>query len=291
MTASKTPENDEKNAVLGGTLYLVGTPIGNLSDISERALNVLSEVDFIAAEDTRVSGAMLNRFGIKKPLVNYFEHNKKQKGEEIAARLLKGESCALVTDAGMPAISDPGEDLVALCAEKSIPVCVIPGPCAAVSALAISGLPTRKFVFEGFLPVPSSERRETLDEIKREKRTVIIYEAPHKLKKTLADLYSALGDRRIALCREMTKLNEEVLRTTLSGAADIYAEKEPRGEYVLIIEGANDGGDAFWKGMSVAEHVEYYVGAGLTKNDAMKAAAKDRGVGKSEIYAEIMIKD
>lgn len=291
MTASKNPENIEKNAVLGGTLYLVGTPIGNLSDISERALKVLSEVDFIAAEDTRVSGAMLNRFGIRKPLVNYFEHNKKQKGEEIAARLAGGESCALVTDAGMPAISDPGEDLVSLCAGKNIPVCVIPGPCAAVSALAVSGLPTRKFVFEGFLPVPSSERREALDEIKSEKRTLIIYEAPHKLKKTLSDLRSALGDRRIALCREMTKLNEEIIRTTISGAEEFYAEKEPRGEYVLIIEGASSGGDDFWKDMTVAEHVEYYVGAGLSKNDAMKAAAKDRGVGKSEIYAEIMIKD
>lgn len=279
----------EKNAVIKGTLYIVGTPIGNLGDISGRAVKVLSEVDFVAAEDTRISGNLLSHLGIKKPLVNYFEHNKKSKGEEILTRLKAGEACALVTDAGMPAISDPGEDLVALCAENSVPVCVIPGPCAAVSALAVSGLPTRRFVFEGFLPVPAGERKKILDEIKSEKRTLIIYEAPHRLKKTLGDLFSALGDRKISLCRELTKINEEVIRTTLSSAEKSYDEKEPRGEYVLIIDGATED-DCFWKDMTEIQHVEYYTSLGMTKNDAMKAAARDRGVGKSEIYAKIMKK-
>ena len=291
MNDSKNLQNEEKNAVVGGTLYLVGTPIGNLSDVSERALKTLSEVDFIAAEDTRVSGMMLMRFGMKKPMINYFEHNKKEKGDEIAARLLAGESCALVTDAGMPAISDPGEDIVALCAERGIPVSVIPGPCAAIAALAISGLSSKKFTFMGFLPVPNRQRKESLDEIKSEKHTLIIYEAPHKLKKTLEDLFGAIGDRKISLCRELTKLNEEVIRTTLSGAIKLYEEKEPRGEYVLIIEGAPDVADAFWTDMAEEEHVEYYTALGYSKNDAMKAAAKDRGVGKSEIYNKIMKKD
>ena len=291
MNDSKNLQNEEKNAVVGGTLYLVGTPIGNLSDISERAIKTLAEVDFVAAEDTRVSGMMLMRFGMKKPMINYFEHNKKEKGEEIAARLLNGESCALVTDAGMPAISDPGEDIVALCAEKGIPVSVIPGPCAAITALAVSGLSTKKFTFEGFLPVPNRQRKESLDEIKSEKHTIIIYEAPHKLKKTLDDLLSALGDRKLSLCRELTKLNEEIIRTTISGAIKLYEEKEPRGEYVLVIEGAPDEADAFWLDMTEEEHVDYYVSLGQSKNEAMKSAAKDRGVGKSEIYNKIMKKD
>ena len=291
MNDLKIRENEEKNAVLGGVLYLVGTPIGNMADISERAIKVLGEVDFIAAEDTRVSGLMLARLGIKKPLINYFEHNKKEKGDEIAARLLGGESCALVTDAGMPAISDPGADMVSLCAEKGIPVSVIPGPCAAVTALALSGLDTRKFVFEGFLPMPNKQRKEALIDIKTEKKTMIIYEAPHRLKRTLDELLANLGDRKIALCRELTKLNEEVIRTSLSGAVKLYEEKDPRGEYVLVIEGANDKTDNFWLDMSVEEHVEYYLTLGMSKNDAMKAAAKDRGVGKSEIYAQIMKKD
>lgn len=289
MDTTKTPENAGKNAVVKGTLYLVGTPIGNLSDISERALKVLSEVDFIAAEDTRVSGNMLSRFGIKKPLLNYFEHNKKAMGIEIVNRLSAGESCALVTDAGMPAISDPGEDIVSLCAEKNVPAVVIPGPCAAVSALAVSGLPTRRFVFEGFLPVPSGERKKILDGLKNEPRTTILYEAPHRLQKTLSDLEAALGDRRISLCRELTKINEEVIRTSISGAVKYYESLTPRGEYVLIIEGASET-DKFWSEMTEAEHVEYYTALGMTKNDAMKAAARDRGVGKSEIYAKIMKK-
>ena len=292
MDTIKSPETHEKNAVMKGTLYLVGTPIGNLSDLSERAKKVLSEVDFIAAEDTRVSGAMLAKFGIKKPLCSYYEHNKKQKGEGIAEKLAAGESCALVTDAGMPAISDSGEDIVRLCAERGIPVSVIPGPCAAVSALAVSGLFTGKFAFEGFLPTASGDRREAIDEIKTEKRMLIFYEAPHRLTKTLDELFSALGDREIALCRELTKINEEVIRTTLSGAVDYYKTVTPKGEFVLIIEGApKEEENSLAKTLSVEEHVEHYISLGMSKSDAMKATARDRGVGKSEIYNKIMRKD
>ena len=292
MDTIKSPETHEKNAVMKGTLYLVGTPIGNLSDLSERAKKVLSEVDFIAAEDTRVSGAMLAKFGIKKPLCAYHEHNKKQKGEGIAERLAAGESCALVTDAGMPAISDPGEDIVRLCAERGIPVSVIPGPCAAVSALAVSGLFTGKFAFEGFLPTASGDRREAIDEVKTEKRTLIFYEAPHRLTKTLDELFSALGDRKIAVCRELTKINEEVIRTTLSGAVDYYKTVTPKGEFVLIIEGApKEEENSLAKTLTIEEHVEHYISLGMSKSDAMKATARDRGVGKSEIYNKIMRKD
>lgn len=292
MDIIKSPETHEKNAVIKGTLYLVGTPIGNLSDLSERAKKVLSEVDFIAAEDTRVSGAMLSRFGIKKPLCSYYEHNKKQKGEGIAERLAAGESCALVTDAGMPAISDPGEDIVRLCAEKGIPVSVIPGPCAAVSALAVSGLFTGKFAFEGFLPTASGDRREAIEEVKTEKRTLIFYEAPHRLTKTLDELFAALGDRKIALCRELTKINEEVIRTTLSGAVEYYKAVNPKGEFVLIVEGApKEEENSLAKTLTIEEHVAHYISQGMTKNDAIKAAARDRDVGKSEIYNKIMRKD
>ena len=292
MDTIKSPETHEKNAVIKGTLYLVGTPIGNLSDLSERAKKVLSEVDFIAAEDTRVSGAMLAKFGIKKPLCSYYEHNKKQTGEGIAERLAAGESCALVTDAGMPAISDPGVDIVRLCSERGIPVSVIPGPCAAVSALAVSGLFTGKFAFEGFLPTASGDRREAIDEIKTEKRTLIFYEAPHRLTKTLDELFSALGDRKIAVCRELTKINEEVIRTTLSGAVDYYKTVTPKGEFVLIIEGApKEEENSLAKTLTIEEHVEHYISLGMSKSDAMKATARDRGVGKSEIYNKIMRKD
>ena len=209
----------EKNKVEDGTLYVVATPIGNLSDISERALKVLSEVDFVAAEDTRNTLRLLTHFGISATLVSYHEHNKYEKGEEIVSRLVAGESCALVTDAGTPAISDPGEDLVARCAEQGVKVTSIPGACAMVVALTLSGLPTARFAFDGFLPVGKKERRERIDALKRETRTVILHEAPHKLKTTLDDLSSALGEeRRISLCREMTKLNEEILRLTLGEA-------------------------------------------------------------------------
>ena len=287
-----TPDK-QKNAVLGAVLYLVGTPIGNHSDISERALKVLSEVDFIAAEDTRNSGKLLSYFDIKKPMVSYFEHNKRERGEIIVSRIEAGESCALITDAGMPAISDPGEDIVRICAERGVPVSVVPGPCAAVSALAMSGLFTGKFVFEGFLSTANNERREALENLKNERRTIIFYEAPHKLRGTLADLMKAFGDRKISLCRELTKLNEEVLRMTLSEAIAYYEENQPRGEYVLVLEGASkeeQKANAFWAEMDEFAHVAYYTEQGLSKNDAIKAAAKDRGVGKSEIYNIVMKK-
>ena len=287
-----TPDK-QKNAVLGGVLYLVGTPIGNLSDISERALKVLSEVDFIAAEDTRNSGKLLSYFDIKKPMVSYFEHNKRERGEMIVSRIEAGESCALITDAGMPAISDPGEDIVRICAERGVPVSVVPGPCAAVSALAMSGLFTGKFVFEGFLSTANNERREALESLQNERRTIIFYEAPHKLRGTLADLMKAFGDRKISLCRELTKLNEEVLRMTISEAIAYYEENQPRGEYVLVLEGASkeeQKANAFWAEMDEFAHVAYYTEKGLSKNDAIKAAAKDRGVGKSEIYNIVMKK-
>ena len=284
-------DNIEKNKVQNSTLYLVGTPIGNLADISERAKKVLSEVDFVAAEDTRNSMKLLCALGIKKELVSYYEHNKKASGERIVARLLGGESCALVTDAGMPAISDPGEDIVRLCAESGVNVSVIPGPSAVVSALALSALPTGRFTFEGFLSAQKNERRAHLDSLKGETRTMIFYEAPHKLLRTLEDMLSAFGEeRRISLCREITKLNEEVVRTTLAGAVALYSEKEPRGEFVLVLEGCGDviGEKNPLLSLSPIEHVEHYVSAGLSKMDAIKAAAKDRGMSKSEMYKLVL---
>lgn len=280
----------EKNKVNGGTLYVVATPIGNLSDISERALKVLSEVDIVAAEDTRNTLRMLTHFGISATLVSYHEHNKKEKGEEIVSRLLSGESCALVTDAGTPAISDPGEDLVALCAERGVPVTSIPGACAMITALTLSGLPTRRFVFEGFLPVQKKERRERLSVLEREERTFILHEAPHKLRTTLDDLVKTFGeDRRIALCRELTKLNEEVMRTTLAQAVAYYTQHEPRGEYVLVIE----GGTAVAVSpeiisVSAEERVAYYIESGMSKKDAIKTAAKECGISRNELYDKML---
>ena len=279
----------EKNKVVGGTLYLVTTPIGNMSDMTYRAVKVLSEVDFVAAEDTRNSARLLRFFSIHKELVSYHEHNKKSAGEKILARLQSGESCALVTDAGTPAVSDPGEDLVRLCAGAGIPVTAAPGVSAAVTALTLSALDTHRFVFEGFLPVGGSERAERLAALQDETRTAILYEAPHKLRRTLADLAETLGgERRISLCRELTKLNEEVFRTTLADAAAYYADAEPRGEYVLILAGAVERGvqNAPWASLSVAEHVDMYIAKGLTKSDAIKKAAKDRGVPKNVVYNE-----
>ena len=282
----------EKNQIQASTLYLVATPIGNLSDLSERAIKVLSEVDFIAAEDTRNTGHLLSYLHIQKPLVSYHEHNKRERGENICDRLQGGESCALVTDAGTPAISDPGEDLVALCAERGITVTSVPGCCAGITALTLSGLPTRRFTFEGFLSVNKAERKKHLDSLKNEPRTMIFHEAPHKLKTTLYDLRDTFGDtRRISLCRELTKLNEEVLRLTLAEAVAYYEENAPRGEYVLVVEGAGEGStvtEAFWTDMTVPDHVAYYVGQGMTKKDAIKAAARDRGVPKNEVYQQVL---
>ncbi len=293
MSLTRNPDiyyadtGDEKNKVKDGTLYLVTTPIGNLADLSERAKKVLAEVDFVAAEDTRNSAKLLAIFGIKKPMVSYYEHNKRERGEEICERIASGESCALVTDAGMPGISDPGEDIVRLCAERGIPVTAVPGPCAAMTALTLSGLFTGRFAFEGFLSTNKGERRERLAELKCDTRTLIFYEAPHKLKATLADLYEAFGERKISLCRELTKLNEEICRTTLSVAVTMYTEREPRGEYVLIVEGASGAqvrAEAFWADMSIEEHVAHYTREGKSKMDAIKACAKDRGIAKNEVY-------
>ena len=285
----------EKNKVVGGTLYLVATPVGNLADISARAVKVLSEVDFIAAEDTRNSMRLLSYLGIQKPMVSYFEHNKRTHGTLICDRLLAGESCALVTDAGTPAISDPGEDIVALCAEKEIPVTSIPGACAAILALTLSGLPTGRFCFEGFLSADKKERRGRLEELKCDERTTIFHEAPHKLKATLADMCELFGaDRRISLCRELTKLNEDIHRTTLGGAVEFYETNAPRGEYVLVVEGAPEGSASAKEddlsSLSVEEHVNHYINAGMSKKDAIKSVAKDRGVPKNDIYM-MFVKD
>lgn len=284
------PELDdkEKNKIRDGTLYLVATPIGNLSDLSARALKVLGEVDFIAAEDTRNTLRLLTHFGIQKPLVSYHEHNKGERGEQIARRLKCGESCALVTDAGTPAISDPGEDLVRLCAAYQIPVTSIPGCSAAITALTLSALSTRRFVFEGFLESDKKARRRQLEKLSVESRTLILYEAPHRLIETLEALHEALGERRIALCRELTKLNEEVLRMTLSGAIAHYKETAPRGEYVLVIEGTPElEQENFWQSMTAEEHVAFYQDSGLSRMDAIKKAARDRGIGKSVLYGEL----
>ncbi|MBE6651680.1 MAG: 16S rRNA (cytidine(1402)-2'-O)-methyltransferase [Ruminococcaceae bacterium] len=272
-----------------GVLYVVATPIGNLSDLSERAKKVLSEVDFIAAEDTRVTGKLLMCIGTKKPLISYHEHNKREKGEEIIKRIKDGESCAIVSDAGTPAISDPGEDLVRLCAEDNIPVYAIPGPCAVISALSISGLPTGRFSFEGFLSTNKGERKRHLEEVKASPYTLIFYEAPHKLRDALSAMLDVLGDRRISLVRELTKINEEVFRTTLSGAVSHYAENNPKGEFVLVLEGAKkEETEVFWESMDEREHVEYYMAQGMEKMDAIKATAKDRGVAKSVIYKKVL---
>lgn len=283
-----TDMNAEKNKVEGGTLYLVATPIGNLADLSERALKVLSEVDFVAAEDTRNSGLLLSRFGISKPFVSYYEHNKRERGEYIVSRLKVGESCALVTDAGMPAISDPGEDIVRLCAEEGVTVTAVPGCCAAVTALALSALTTGRFAFEGFITTNRHDRRERLTSLKYEERTMIFYEAPHKLRQTLDDILEFMGDRKITLCREMTKLNEEIIRTTVSKAVEMYREKNPRGEYVLVLEGGikEDKADAFPS--DPEEHVKMYESQGMKRMDAIKAAAKDRGVSKGVLYKELL---
>ncbi|MCR5457920.1 MAG: 16S rRNA (cytidine(1402)-2'-O)-methyltransferase [Clostridiales bacterium] len=279
---------NEKNAIVKGMLYLVATPIGNMSDISSRALKVLENVDFIAAEDTRNTGLLLSRLGLKKQLVSYYEQNKKESGPKIIEKLKSGFSCALVTDAGMPGISDPGADLVRLCETHSIPVTCVPGACAAVTALSISGLDTGRFVFEGFLPVKTKERNSVLEMDAKEKGSIIIYEAPHRLKKTLADLLNKFGNRKIAICRELTKLNEEVIRTSLSEAVEIYEITEPKGEFVLVVEGSQEKDSNDWSNMSIQEHVDFYMNLGDDKMSAMKKVAKDRGIGKSEIYSAML---
>lgn len=273
---------------MAGILTLVGTPIGNLSDLSPRAVEVLKNSDFIAAEDTRVTLGLLNHFGIKKPLVSYFEHNKRQRGEQIVARLETGENAALVTDAGMPAISDPGEDLVALCHERGITVCVAPGPSAVVTALAVSGLPTGRFTFEGFLSMNKRSRREHLDSLRGEQRTMVFYEAPHKLPSTLEDMLEVFGDRRIALVRELTKIHEEVIRTTLAEAEARFLQETPRGEFVLVIEGAAPPQPEETTPEQAAELAAAYMAQGASVSDAAKRAAAETGVKKGEIYRRIV---
>ncbi len=273
---------------MSGTLYLVPTPIGNLGDISQRCRDTLAQADFIACEDTRVSLKLLNHLEIKKPLVSYHEHNKLESGPKLLQRLQNGESCALVTDAGCPAISDPGEDLVRLCAENGVPVCALPGPCAAITALSVSALPTGRFVFEGFLPTDKKERKKRLAALLTEARTSILYEAPHRLRETLDTLCQALGpDRRISLCRELTKLHEEVLRLTLGQAVSYFEENEPRGEFVLVLDGVQAASEEATLEEAVAL-VERLVSGGMTKKDAVKQASKDTGFPKNALYDAVM---
>lgn len=270
---------------MAGMLYLIPTPIGNLGDISKRCRETLAEADFIAAEDTRVSLKLLNYLELKKPMVSYYEHNKVESGQKIVERILSGETCALVTDAGSPAISDPGEDLVALCAENGILVSAIPGPCAIITALSISGLPTGRFTFEGFLSTNKKSRQEHLSQLHGEHRTMIFYEAPHKLRGTLEDMATAFGrDRRISLCRELTKLHEEVIRTTLQGAIDFYAEQPPRGEYVLVLEGATAPVEKEITLEDALERVHELIAAGHSKKDAVKQTASETGFPKNTLY-------
>ena len=269
---------------MAGTLYLVATPIGNLGDLSPRAVETLAGADFIAAEDTRVSVKLLNHFDIKKPLVSYHEHNRATAGQAILTRLLGGETCALVTDAGTPAISDPGQELVALCAENGVTVQAIPGCCAAITALAVSGLDTRRFTFEGFLPSGKKERRTALEELTGEVRTMVFHEAPHRLRTALADMAEVLGDRPIALCRELTKLHEDTVRTTLAQAAAYYAANEPRGEYVLVVAGrAKQQGPQLTLEQGV-ERVLRLREDGMRMKDAVRQVADDTGLSRNDLY-------
>ena len=270
---------------MAGMLYLVPTPIGNLGDISIRCRETLEKADFIAAEDTRVTLKLLNHLGIKKPLVSYYEHNKGFKGEKILQRILEGQTCALVSDAGSPAISDPGETLVKQCAQAGIPVCAIPGPCAAITALSVSGQPTGRFGFEGFLSTARKSRREHLQALKSEQRTMIFYEAPHKLAATLADLSEAFGaDRPISLCRELTKLHEEVIRTTLGEAVTLYAQQPPKGEFVLVVAGCAPAEKPPVDEADAVRRVEFLMAQGLSRKDAVKQAAQELELPKNVVY-------
>ncbi len=270
---------------MSGRLYIVATPIGNLGDISERCAETLGSVDFIAAEDTRVTIKLLNHLGIKKPMVSYFEHNKTESGAMILDRLLRSESCALVTDAGTPAISDPGEDLVALCAKSGIEIISVPGCCAAISALAVSGLKTGRFTFEGFLSTSKKSREAHLQSLKNEQRTMIFYEAPHKLRATLSDMRDAFGgDRKIALCREITKLHEETLRMTLSDAVSYYQNTPPKGEFVLVIEGAFPSPQPRISLDDALRRVSELRDGGMSLKEAAKRCAEETGFTKNELY-------
>lgn len=281
-----------ENAKNTGTLYLVATPIGNLEDITARALRILAEVDFIAAEDTRQTLKLLNHFEIRKPLVSYYEHNKITKGNYLIEKLLAGENIALVSDAGTPGISDPGEDLVKLCIAHEIPVTMCPGPVASIMGLVISGLPTGRFVFEGFLPMNKKSRRAHLESLKREERTILFHEAPHKLPYTLQDLLDTFGDRQVALARELTKKHEEILRGRISHFIELYAQQPPRGEYVIIMEGTGTAGASSepeepacpLTALSIPEHVNTLIAQGLSKKEAIREAALQRGISKRDVY-------
>ena len=273
---------------MSAKLYIVGTPIGNLGDVSPRALETLSSVDFIAAEDTRVTSKLLNYFEIKKPLISYFEHNKREKGEIILSRILSGESCALVTDAGMPAISDPGEDLVALAHEKGVLVESVPGPTAVTTALALSGMPSGRFCFEGFLSVNKISRKEHLDSLKNEARTMIFYEAPHKLLNTLKDMEVTFGDREIAIVKELTKVHENVFKTTLSAAVSYFTENAPKGEFVLILKGAEKEEKTEFTLEDAVKIAKNLIVEGVKASDAAKQAAKLTGIKKGDVYKAIL---
>lgn len=280
---------------MSGKLYLCATPIGNLEDITYRVLRILKEVDLIAAEDTRNSIRLLNHFDIHTPMTSYHEYNKIEKAHVLIRKLEEGQNIALITDAGTPGISDPGEDLVRMCMDVGIEVSSIPGPAACITALTMSGLPTRRFAFEAFLPADKKERKEVLKELEEETRTIILYEAPHRLKKTLQELSEALGDRKMTLCRELTKKHETAFKSTISQILSFYETEEPRGECVLVIEGKSrkekkEESIEEWMKMSLEEHMKYYEDQGLTQKDAMKQVAKDRGVGKRDIYQQLMKK-
>lgn len=270
-----------------GTLYLVGTPIGNLEDLSIRAARILAEADLIAAEDTRRSLKLLNHLNISKPIVSYHEHNRREAGQRLVAALLEGKSVALVSDAGMPVVSDPGAELVAEAAAQDCLITVIPGPCAASSALALSGFDGSRYAFEGFLPREGKPRRLALEALKQEPRTLIFYEAPHRLIKTLTDLLAALGDREAAICNDITKFYERTDRMMLSAAIALFGQKEPKGEYALVVKGAAPV-VVTYEDVPVEEHVRRYMAQGMTKKDAVKQAAKDRGVPKNEVYTAVM---
>ena len=278
---------------MSGTLFLCATPIGNLKDITERVLETLKAVDLIAAEDTRNSLKLLNHFDIHVPLTSYHEHNRFEKAEELISALLSGQDVALITDAGTPVISDPGEVLVNRCIEEGINITSLPGPCAVITALTLSGINSARFSFEGFLPGDNRERKARLKELKGETRTLVFYESPHHLRKTLKDLLETLGDRKISLCRELTKIHEEVIRTTIGQAVSRYSDTDPKGEYVLVVEGKDpeevkrEKAESF-KGLSIKEQVEDYEEQGLSHKEAMKAVAEDRGISKREVYKELL---
>ncbi|GFH95203.1 ribosomal RNA small subunit methyltransferase I [Lachnospiraceae bacterium] len=279
---------------MAGTLYLCATPIGNLGDMTPRVVETLNMVDVIAAEDTRNSIKLLNHFDIHTPMTSYHEYNKVEKAQLLTERLLAGQNVALITDAGTPAISDPGEVLVRMCLEQGIPVTSLPGPAACITALTLSGLSTRRFCFEGFLPAEKRDKAAVLQELSQESRTIILYEAPHHLVRTLEELYRVLGQRRITLCRELTKRFETVMPTTLEGALAYYREEEPRGEYVLVIEGKSlaqkkQEDIAAWEDKSIEEHMEYYRMQGLDEKAAMKQVARDRGLSKRDIYRHLHV--